>query len=159
MYETENHSSSISRTESQRAIDSQGGRGINRIFSSTYLVACRLLFVSSMSGLEGGCREPGGVRGSPGAAGSPSRPAWNTSSSNNIILISDDLVEIAKFGFLRLCAPSLVGCCPVLPDSIMALSSGVSGGAQYPKSRISTAPLRKHETGKKNFRKREPYVI
>lgn len=82
------------------------------MFSSTYLVACRLLFVSSMSGLEGGCRGPGGVRGSPGAAGSPSRPAWNTSSSsNNIILTSDDLVKIAMFGFPRFCAPSLVGCC------------------------------------------------
>jgi len=102
-----------------------------------------------MSGLDGGCSGPGGVRGSPGAAGSPSRPAWNTSSSNNIILMSDDLVNIAMFGFLRFCAPSLVGCRPVLPDSIVALSSGVSGGAQYPRRRIPTAPLRKHETGKR----------
>ena len=103
-----------------------------------------------MSGLDGGCSGPGGVRGSPGAAGSPSRPAWNTSSSsNNIILMSDDLVKIAILGFLRLCAPSLVACCPLPPDSIVALSSGVSGGAQYPRRRISTAPLRKHETGKR----------
>jgi len=102
-----------------------------------------------MSGLDGGCSGPGGVRGSPGAAGSPSRPAWNTSPSSNIILMSDDLVKIAMFGFLRVCAPSLVGCCPVLPDSIVTLSSGVSGGAQYPRRRISTVPLRKHETGKR----------
>jgi hypothetical protein len=124
--------------QSQRAIDAQAGRGIHRIFSSTYLVACRLLFVSSMSGLDGGCSGPGGVRGSPGAAGSSSRPAWNTSSSsNNIILMSDDLVKTAILDFLRFCAPSLVACCPLPPDSIVALSSGVSGGAQYPRRRIS----------------------
>jgi hypothetical protein len=44
----------------------------------THLVACRLLFASSISGLEGGWSGPGGDRDSPGTAGSPSRPAWNT---------------------------------------------------------------------------------
>lgn len=113
-----------------------------------------------MSGLDGGCSGPGGVRASPGASGSPSRPAWNTSSSsNNIILNSDDLVKTAMFGFLRFCAPSLVGCCPVLPDSIVALSSGVSGTVQYPRSRISTAPLRKHETGKRLYKKAVVHYI
>jgi hypothetical protein len=54
------------------------GIAVKLDFSSTHLVACRLLFASSISGLEGGSCGPGEVRDSPGAAGSPSRPAWNT---------------------------------------------------------------------------------
>jgi hypothetical protein len=67
--------------------------------------------------------------------------------------MSDDLVMIAMFGFLKFRAPSPVGCFPVLPDSTAALSSRVSGGVQYPRSKISTAPLRKHENWKNTLKK------
>ena len=128
-------------------------------------MACRLPFVSSISGLDGGCSGPGEVRGSPGAAGSPSRPAWNTHAHIRCYLMlnddrrtiwkSDHKWWISKDRDVRFSEilSSVTDC--VLPGaSRMASSPRVSDGGQYPKWTESlTAPLRKLENWKRTLGK------